>query len=53
MSTSGVVAIFGRVSSYLRSDMDRHGIPAVLGEGRVFPSLREALALATSGARAP
>jgi len=39
-----VVMIFGRVSPYLRSDMDRHGITAAIGEARVFPVLHEALA---------
>jgi MFS superfamily sulfate permease-like transporter len=36
--------VFGRVSRYLRSDMDRHGITAAVGEARVFATLHEAIA---------
>jgi sulfate permease, SulP family len=39
----GVELIFGRVSPYLRADMDRHGITAVVGERRIFPTLHQAL----------
>jgi SulP family sulfate permease len=45
-----VGAIFGRVNVYLRADMDRHGITAVLGEERIFQTLHEAIAAARSGA---
>lgn len=38
-----VTVIFGRVSPYLRSDMDRHGLTAELGEQNIFPTLHEAL----------
>ena len=38
--------IFARVSPYLRSDMDRHGITAALGEAQVFTTLHEAVAAA-------
>ena len=38
--------IFARVSPYLRSDMDRHGVTAALGETRVFTTLHEAIAAA-------
>src|ERR1700678_4521584 len=31
-----VEMIFGRVNPYLRSDMDRHGITAAVGEERIF-----------------
>jgi SulP family sulfate permease len=41
-----VTLIFGRVNHYLRSDLDRHGITAAVGEGRVFGTLHEALAAA-------
>jgi sulfate permease, SulP family len=41
-----VSMIFGRVNTYLRSDMDRHGITAVLGETRIFTTLHEAIAAA-------
>jgi len=38
-----VVMVFARVSSYLRSDMDRHGIATAIGEARIFVTLHEAL----------
>jgi high affinity sulfate transporter 1 len=37
--------VFGRVNSYLRADMDRHGITTALGTANVFATLHEALAL--------
>lgn len=43
--------IFGRVSAYLRSDMDRHCISAALGEAQIFPTLHEAIAAAVATAR--
>ena len=42
--------IFARVSPYLRSDMDRHGITAAIGEARIFTTLHEAIAAARGGA---
>ena len=42
--------IFARVSPYLRSDMDRHGVTAALGEQSVFTTLHEAIAAARGGA---
>ena len=36
--------IFGRVSSYLRSDMNRHALSDVLGAENIFPQLHTALA---------
>ena len=45
----GVTLLFGRVSPFLRSDMDRHGITAAVGETRLFATLHEAIA-AASGA---
>ena len=45
-----VEMIFARVSPYLRSDMDRHGITAAIGEGRIFTTLHEAMAAARAGA---
>ena len=48
---AGVQVIFGRVSPYLRSDMDRHGITAAVGAEHIFASLHEATAAA--GLRAP
>jgi MFS superfamily sulfate permease-like transporter len=44
LSRSGVTLIFARVSEYLRSDMDRHGIIAAIGAERIFGTLHEALA---------
>jgi sulfate permease, SulP family len=40
-----IIVIFGRVSSYLRSDMDRHGISAAVGATRIFDSLHQAIAM--------
>jgi len=45
-----VGVIFGRVSPYLKSDMDRHGVTAAIGEARVFTTLHEAIAAARGGA---
>jgi MFS superfamily sulfate permease-like transporter len=41
-----VSVIFGRVNSYLRADMDRHGITAAVGGTRVFATLHDAIAAA-------
>jgi sulfate permease, SulP family len=38
--------VFARVTPYFRSDLDRHGITAALGEGRILGTLHEAIALA-------
>jgi len=38
-----VHVVFGRVSPYLKSDMDRHGITRVLGEAQIFATLHQAL----------
>jgi MFS superfamily sulfate permease-like transporter len=40
---------FARVSPYLRSDMDRHGITAAIGAERIFTTLHEAIAAAHAG----
>jgi sulfate permease, SulP family len=42
----GVRVVFARVSRYLRSDMDRHHITAVVGEKWIFTTLHEAVAAA-------
>jgi MFS superfamily sulfate permease-like transporter len=39
-----VTIVFGRVSPYLRADMDRHGITAAAGADYIFPTLHEAVA---------
>ncbi|MGO9945279.1 MAG: SulP family inorganic anion transporter [Steroidobacteraceae bacterium] len=44
LKQKGVNVIFGRVSPYLRSDMDRHGISAAVGAARIFATLHEAIA---------
>jgi len=44
LSEKGVDVVFARVSPYLRSDMDRHGITAAIGEARIFSTLHEAIA---------
>lgn len=48
----GVNVVFARVSSYLRSDMDRHGVTAVLGETHIFETLHEAIAAVRSPSQA-
>ncbi len=48
-----ITVLFGRVSPYLRSDLNRHGIAPVLGEARIFGTLHEALAAAHDGRPVP
>jgi SulP family sulfate permease len=50
MAARKVAVVFGRVNSYLRSDMDRHGITATVGAARVFPTLHQAIAFARGAA---
>jgi MFS superfamily sulfate permease-like transporter len=52
LSQSRIVLIFARVSEYLRSDMDRHGITAVIGPSCIFSTLHEALAAVHGGSSA-
>jgi MFS superfamily sulfate permease-like transporter len=52
LSRQNVAVIFGRVSPYLRADMDRHRITAAVGPNRVFQTLHEAVAVAHGGAPA-
>jgi len=47
----GVHVAFGRVTSYLRADMDRHGITTAVGAEHIFATLHEAIAAA--GLHAP
>ncbi|WP_431825024.1 SulP family inorganic anion transporter [Burkholderia sp. F1] len=42
----GIGVIFGRVSRYLRADMERHGIVEIVGASCIFATLHEALAAA-------
>jgi MFS superfamily sulfate permease-like transporter len=50
LARQGVSMVFARVSPYLRSDMDRHGITAATGEPRIFATLHEAIAAVPDGA---
>ncbi len=43
LSRKGVRVVFGRVNPYLLADMRRHRVAEVVGEGRIFGSLHEAL----------
>jgi MFS superfamily sulfate permease-like transporter len=45
LTARAVNVAFGRVEPSLRSDMERHGVAAILGEGRIYASLHQALAL--------
>ncbi len=51
MARRNVTIIFGRVSSFLKSDMDRHGITAAVGAARIFSTLHDAIAAARSQRR--
>lgn len=48
----GIGVVFGRVTRYLRADMDRHGITAIVGAENIFATLHEALAAAGVGQNA-
>ncbi len=50
MAAQKVGVVFGRVNSYLRSDMDRHGLTATVGVAHVFPTLHQAIAFARRAA---
>ena len=43
LNRKGVRTVFGRVNPYLLSDLRRHRIAAVVGEGLIFPTLHEAV----------
>ena len=43
LNRRGVRVVFGRVNRYLLSDIRRHRISEVIGEGRIFPTLHQAL----------
>ena len=49
LARQNVGVVFARVSSYLRSDMDRHCITPAIGEARIFTTLHEALTAVHSG----
>ncbi len=48
-----ITVVFGRVNPYLRADMDRHGITAVVGEARICTTLHGAVALARGNGLEP
>jgi len=50
LKQQNVTVIFGRVNSYLRSDMDRHCITAAVGKDRIVGTLHEAIALTRDSA---
>jgi sulfate permease, SulP family len=41
--------VFGRVNSYLRADMDRHGIISATREALIFSTMHEAIAVTSDG----
>ena len=51
LARKGVRMVFARVSSYLRSDMDRHRITDAIGEQWIFSTLHEGIAAARGGDR--
>jgi high affinity sulfate transporter 1 len=53
LAQQNVTVLFGRVSPYMRSDMDRHCITPVVGEAHIFAKLHEAIAMAQAGAGRP
>jgi SulP family sulfate permease len=44
LATAGVTLAFARVQSYLRADLDRHGLTQVIGTEYLFARLHDALA---------
>jgi len=48
VSRHNVNIVFGRVNSYLRADLDRHGITAAIGAARIFSTLHDAIAATTN-----
>ena len=50
LGARGVNVIFARVNSFLRSDLERHGVAAVVGEARIFATLHEAIDAAKEAA---
>jgi len=49
LRSKGTQLWFARVSPYLRSDMERHGVAAVLGEAAIFAKLHEAITAVGEG----
>jgi len=46
MKGKGVDVIMGRVSVDLRADLNRLGIAEAIGDGKIFPTLHQALGAA-------
>ena len=46
LTARNVTIVFGRVSPFLRADMDRHGITAAASADHIFTTLHEAVAAA-------
>jgi sulfate permease, SulP family len=44
LSRHEVIVVFGRVNAYLRADLERHRIAAVVGAERIFNTLHDAIA---------
>ena len=53
LTRRGVGLVFAEVSPYLRADMDRYGLTAVIGETHFVPTLHQALVLVHSGLSEP
>ena len=49
LTAKNVGVMFARVNTYLRADLDRHGISAKLGEARIFATLHEAIDATRAG----
>ncbi len=50
LAAQGVNVVFARVNPFLQSDLDRHGVTAVIGEARIFKTLHEAIDAVQGGA---
>ncbi len=49
LAVRDVNVVFARVNAFLRSDLDRHGVTAAVGEARLFNTLHEAIDAVQSG----
>jgi MFS superfamily sulfate permease-like transporter len=48
LASKNVRLAFARVSEYLRGDLDRFGLSAILGEARIFATLHDAIAASSA-----
>ncbi len=53
LDAKGIGVVLARVRSYLRSDLDRHGVAEAIGPARIFETLHEAIATVHGGAPSP